>query len=99
MAGDVDQNCGTKGTSVTYSVYYYDIHQLPPQRMEVVINGKAYKMTPVGNQDYKLPVKYIYSAIMDQPVNNYYFRAGNGKKERRMPEENYELPGPFIMEK
>jgi hypothetical protein len=99
MAGDVDKNYGPQGTSVTYSVYYYDINQLPPQRMEVIINGKAYKMTPEGNQDYRLPVKYTYTAKMDKPLNNYYFRGGNGKKVRRMPEENYVLPGPFIVEK
>jgi hypothetical protein len=97
MAGDVDKNCGKKGAELTWSVYYWDINELKPSSIEVVINGKTYKMIPDGNPDFKKPVKYIFKTILDNPTNDYYFRASNGKKERKIPEDNYQLPGPFIL--
>lgn len=98
MAGDIDKNCGKKGNSVTYSVYYYDINEIPPAKIEVIINGKPYKMTCENKVDYKKPVKYTYKSILNEPLNDYYFTASNGKKERKIPEDDYLLPGPFIIQ-
>ena len=97
MAGDVDKNCGVKGTELTYSVYYWDINELNPSNIEVFIGGKAYKMSYEGTPDFKKPVKYTYKTTLEKSSNNYSFRASNGKKERRIPEDNYLLPGPFIV--
>lgn len=97
MAGDVDTNHGKKGDTVIYSVYYYDVQQLPPSSVEVVINKKAYKMKADENADYSKPVRFTYQAALADSRNDYSFRASNGKKSRRIPEEDYNLPGPFII--
>ena len=97
MAGDVDTNHGKKGYTVIYSVYYYDVQQLPPSSVEVVINKKAYKMKADENADYSKPVRFTYQAALADSRNDYSFRASNGKKSRRIPEEDYNLPGPFII--
>lgn len=95
MAGDTDRNCGKEGMPITYSVYYYDVQQLPPSEIEVVINKKAFKMKAEENADYSKPVKFTYETILKDSRNDYSFRASNGKKSRKIPEENYDLPGPF----
>lgn len=97
MAGDADINCGEKGTPVTYSVYYYDIKQQPPAKIEVIINNKPYEMTAEENVDYSKPVKFTYKTILSEPFSSFRFYASNGKKSRRIPEEDYQLPGPFIL--
>jgi hypothetical protein len=97
MAGDVDKNCGRKGEEIKYSVYYYDINQLPPVKIEVVINNKSYRMTTGQKTDYKKPVLFTCNVTLKKPLNNYFFLASNGLKERRIPEEDYMLPGPFIL--
>lgn len=97
MAGDVDVNCGKKGTPVAYSVYYYDIQQLPPGKIEVIINKKAYQMTAEDHADYSKPVKFTYRTNLKDSLNNFSFYASNGKKSRRIPQEDYSLPGPFIL--
>ena len=97
MAGDVDTNCGEKGSPVTYSVYYYDIHGLPSASVEVIINKKAYKMTAGPNPDFSKPVKFTFMTTLNKKENDYSFRASNGKKFRNIPEEDYKLPGPFIV--
>lgn len=96
MAGDVDKNCGKKGDQITYSVYYYDINQIPPVNIQVIINNKAYSMKCGENVDFRKPVKYTFQTSLNNPINNYSFSASNGKKKRKIPEENYLLPGPFI---
>ena len=98
MAGDVNVNHGKKGDPVTYSVYYYDLHQLPPTEIEVLINGKGYKMTAEGNADHSKPVRFTYATTLKDKSNDFTFRASNGKKSRRIPEEGYQLPGPFILD-
>ena len=97
MAGDVDVNNGKKGAPVSYSVYYYDLNGLPPAGIKVVINGKAFKMDCAREPDYKRPVKYTLQTTLEEPRNDYYFTASNGKKERKIPEGDYFLPGPFIL--
>ena len=97
MAGDVNINNGKKGDPVTYSVYYYDLQQLPPSKIEVVINGKAYKMTAESGADYSKPVKFTFVTSLKDSRNDYTFKASNGKKSRRIPEGDYQLPGPFIV--
>ena len=99
MAGDVDRNCGEKGEQVTYSVYYYDVQQLRPSKVEVVINGKPFKMICEENADYSKPVKFTHKTRLKDQKNNYRFQASNGKKSRRIPEQDYQLPGPFILQK
>ena len=98
MAGDVDRNCGEKGELITYSVYYYDVQQLPPSKVEVVINGRAYEMISEENADYSKPVRFTHSTRLKQERNDYRFQASNGKKSRRIPEGGYQLPGPFIVQ-
>ena len=97
MAGDVDKNCGVKGTELTYSVYYWDINSIKPSKVEVLIGRKAYQMSCEGTPDFKKPVKYTYRTTLAKSTNDYSFRASNGKKERRIPEDNYLLPGSFIL--
>lgn len=97
MAGDVDRNCGEKGIPLIYSVYYYDVHRLPPEKVEVVINKKAYEMTADPNADYSKPVRFTLRTTLKDARNDYRFRASNGKKSRTIPEADYALPGPFII--
>ncbi len=97
MAGDVDINNGKKGTPLIYSVYYFDVNHLPPESVEVIINKKPFKMTAVPNADYSRPVKFTFETTLKDAKNEYNFRASNGKKSRVVPEEDYLLPGPFIV--
>jgi DNA modification methylase len=97
MAGDVNTNNGKKGDPLIYSIYYYDVQQLPPTQIEVVINGKSYKMTAEENPDYSKPVKFTYHTLLTEAFNEYTFRASNGKRSRKIPEGDYRLPGPFVM--
>lgn len=97
MAGDVDRNCGPKGTPLIYSVYYYDINGLPPQKVEVVIKGKSYEMKAEQNADYSKPVKFTFETVLKDSRNDFSFKATNGKKSRTIPEQNYQLPGPFVI--
>jgi hypothetical protein len=97
MAGDVDRNAGPKGTSITYSVYYYDINGLPPQKVEVVINKKSYEMKAESTADFSKPVKFTFETVLKDSRNDFSFKASNGKKSRTVPEQNYQLPGPFVI--
>ena len=99
MAGDVDVNCGVKGAPLTYSVYYYDIQKLPPSKIEVIINKKAYKMEAEENADYSKPVRFVYKTSLRDRRNDYSFFASNGDQSRNIPQENYQLPGPFMLDK
>ena len=98
MGGDVDRNSGKKNDPVTYYVYYYDVNEIPPAKIEVNINGKPYKMTCEKDANYRKPVKYTFKTTLSEPVSDYCFTASNGKKERKMPEDDYLLPGPFIIQ-
>jgi hypothetical protein len=97
MAGDVNINHGRKGDPVIYSVYYYDLQQLPPTEIEVTINGKGFRMIAGENADYSKPVKFTYETVLKNSSNDFTFRASNGKRSRSIPEEDYRLPGPFIV--
>lgn len=97
MAGDVNKNCGKKGDEIVYSVYYYDLQQKPPVKIQVVINKKPYDMTSKPDADFRKPVLHTFKYKLKKPVNDYFFVASNGIKERKIPEENYLLPGPFIL--
>ena len=97
MASDVDKNCGKKGEVVTFSAYYYDQKGLAPEKVEININGKPYKMEVKAVEGSKF-TKFQYSLVLNEPINNYYLTASNGKKERKIPQDDYLLPGPFIIE-
>ncbi|MFW6145945.1 MAG: M14 family zinc carboxypeptidase [Planctomycetota bacterium] len=97
MAGDVDRNAAAPGETVTFSVYYYDIHGRPPERVELHVNGKSYRMRGPEAADYSRPVRFEYDLAITDAANDYSFTASNGRRERTVP-EGYHLPGPFLCE-
>ncbi|NLF29422.1 MAG: hypothetical protein GX591_00890 [Planctomycetes bacterium] len=96
MAGDVDRNAVARGETAAFRVYYYDMHGLPPERVELRVNGKSYPMRGPAEADYSRPVRFECELPITDAVNDYGFAASNGRRERTVP-EGYLLPGPFIV--
>ncbi len=95
MAGNVDPNAVAAGETATFSVYYYDLHGRPPERVELLVNGKSYPMRGPRTADYSRPVRFAYDLPITDATQAYRFRASNGLRERTVPED-YALPGPFL---
>jgi len=100
MGADIDKNCGKRGDTVIFSAYYYDLNGLPPSKVEIYINSKPYQMSrdEMTKTDESKPSRYILKFTLSEPRNDYYLIVSNGKKERRIPEDEYLLPGPFLIE-
>ena len=59
MAGDCNTNNGKKGDKIIFSVYYYDINELPPKHVTLVVGDKKYEMTAAkSDNNYRKPVLY-----------------------------------------
>ena len=97
MAGDVNTNNGKKGDTVHFWCYYYDVNKKPAQKVLLVIGDHRYEMKAPKEPDYSKPVRFECEVTLAEKRNDYHFEATNGSKDRRIPEQ-YELPGPFLVE-
>ncbi len=65
------------------------------KELKLTAQQKKYGLTEQGGKNV-LPVPFEYKLKLEGNTNDYYFTASNGKRERKVPEEDYLFPGPFL---
>lgn len=96
--GSVDKNQGTDANMFTYTVYYYDEYQKPPQKLFVVIDGIEYPMRLHKGQAYNGLYIAQISNLSPGP-HAYYFKAiDNNGNCIKLPHYGF-IRGPEVAEK